>query len=276
MSAVQTIAIREIRAALRNRWILATTLLLAALGLTLSLLGSAPVGTVGAAPLDVTVVSLTSLTIFLLPLIALLLSHDAIVGEAERGTLLLLLSYPVTRGQIVAGKFLGHALVLTLATVLGYGSAAAVVAATGAGADGGAWSAFALMIASSAVLGMAFLALGYLVSAFVRDRRTAVGLAVGIWLLFALVYDMALLALLVANKGDTIPESVVSVLLLLNPADVYRMFNLSSMSGVASLSGMASLSGHAAPGAGPLIAALAAWVAAPLALAMVVFSRRQL
>ena len=41
------------------------------------------------------VVSLSSLTIFLVPLIALLLSHDAIVGEAERGTLLLLLSYPV-------------------------------------------------------------------------------------------------------------------------------------------------------------------------------------
>ena len=42
-----------------------------------------------------TVVSLASLTVFLVPLIALLLAYDAIVGEAERGTLLLLLAYPV-------------------------------------------------------------------------------------------------------------------------------------------------------------------------------------
>ena len=48
----------------------------------------------GVRALDVVIVSLSSLTI-LLPLIALLISHDAIVGEMERGTLLLLLSYPV-------------------------------------------------------------------------------------------------------------------------------------------------------------------------------------
>ena len=112
MNAALTIAGKEIREGLRNRWILATTLLLAVLALTLSFLGSAPTGTVKASPLDVIVVSLSSLTIFLIPLIALLLSHDAIVGEAERGTLLLLLSYPVRRGQVILGKFLGHIAIL--------------------------------------------------------------------------------------------------------------------------------------------------------------------
>ena len=45
------------------------------------------------------IVSLSSLTIFLLPLIALLISYDAVVGEMERGTMLLLLSYPVAAGR---------------------------------------------------------------------------------------------------------------------------------------------------------------------------------
>ncbi len=102
------IAAKEIREGFRNRWVLATTLLLGLLALTLSFLGSAPTGSTGASALDVIVVSLSSLTIFLLPLIALLLSHDAIVGEAERGTLLLLLGYPVARWQVIVGKFLGH------------------------------------------------------------------------------------------------------------------------------------------------------------------------
>ena len=45
------IAGKEVRDGLRNRWVLATTLLLAALALTLAFLGSAPTGTVGVGPL---------------------------------------------------------------------------------------------------------------------------------------------------------------------------------------------------------------------------------
>src|SRR3546814_1249870 len=78
---VARLAMQEIRAGLRNRWVVATTLLLAALSLSLALLGSAPTGVVKADPLAVVVVSLASLTIFLVPLIALLLSFDAVVGE---------------------------------------------------------------------------------------------------------------------------------------------------------------------------------------------------
>ena len=84
MTNVLLIAGKEIQECLRNRWVLATTLLLMALALTLTLLGSAPTGSVGVRPLDVVIVSLSSLSVFLLPLIALLISHDAIVGEIER------------------------------------------------------------------------------------------------------------------------------------------------------------------------------------------------
>ena len=82
MNAIHAIAAKEIRDGLRNRWVLATSLLLAALALAL-LLGSAPTGSVKVDPLTVTVVSLSSLSIFLVPLIAMLLAYDAIVGEAD-------------------------------------------------------------------------------------------------------------------------------------------------------------------------------------------------
>src|SRR3546814_18901011 len=59
---VARLAMQEIRAGLRNRWVVATTLLLAALSLSLALLGSAPTGVVQADPLAVVVVSLPSLT----------------------------------------------------------------------------------------------------------------------------------------------------------------------------------------------------------------------
>jgi Cu-processing system permease protein len=270
------IAGKEIQESLRNRWVLATTLLLAALALTLTLLGSAPTGTVGVRALDVVIVSLSSLTIFLLPLIALLISHDAIVGEIERGTMLLLLSYPVGRWQVLLGKFIGHLAILAFATVLGYGAAVILLATSGTEIDADSLTAFAMMIGSSVLLGAVFIAIGYLISALVRERATAAGIAIGIWLLFVVLYDMALLGLLVVDQGRTISAGVLSALLLANPADIYRMFNLAGSANVSLFSGMAGLAETMTLGPPLLLAALLTWALLPLGLAALAFSRREL
>ncbi|WP_201862979.1 ABC transporter permease subunit [Microvirga soli] len=276
MRNILIVARKEIQEGLRNRWVLATTLLLAGLALSLTFLGSAPTGTVGVRALDVVIVSLSSLTIFLLPLIALLISHDAIVGEMERGTMILLLSYPVGRWQVLLGKFVGHLSILAFATLLGYGAAAGALAATGAEIDAASWWAFATMIGSSILLGAAFIAVGYLVSALVRERGTAGGIAVGIWLVFVLIYDMALLGMLVVDQGQTLSGGLLNALLLLNPADAYRLFNLTGSAGVGAFSGMAGVAQTATLSPSALLAALAAWAIVPLALAALAFSRREL
>ncbi len=274
MNAIFIMATKEIREALRNRWVLATTLLLAGLALSLSFLGSAPTGTVGVGSLEVTVVSLASLSIFLLPLIALLLGFDAIVGEVERGTMPLLLTYPISRRQLVLGKFLGHAAVLAFATVVGYGLAGAVVGLMEGEAAPQAVSAFATMIGSSVLLGCAFLALGYLVSAQVRDRGAAAGIAVALWLVFVLLYDMAVLGALVADQGRTLSKNAVSLLLLFNPTDAYRLLNLASFPSVSRLAGMAGVSAQATLSPWVLLATLLVWIFGPLSIAITVFSRK--
>ncbi len=53
MRVLLILAARELRDGLRNRWIAAAVLLLATLALSLSLLGSAPVGVVKAAAFEV-------------------------------------------------------------------------------------------------------------------------------------------------------------------------------------------------------------------------------
>ncbi len=274
MSNILAIAGKEIREGIRNRWILATTLLLAALALTLTFLGSAPTGSVGASQLAVTIASLSSLTIMLLPLIALLLAYDAICGEIDRGTLLLLLSYPVARWQLIAGKYLGHVAILAFATCMGYGVSAGALAAIHGDISG--WQSFAAMLASSVLLGSAFLALGYLVSASVADRGAAGGLAIGIWLLFVLIYDMALLGLLVVDQGRTVTAPVLNLLLLFNPADAYRVLNLTGLADVAQFTGMAGVTQDAALAPAALVAALVLWTAVPLAGAAMILKRRQI
>lgn len=275
MRSLVVIAGKELLESVRNRWVVAATLLLGALALSLTLVGATPTGTVGVAPLDVVVVSLSSLGILLLPLIALLISHDALVGEIERGTMLLLLTYPVARWQIVLGKFLGHLAVLAIATLIGFGAAALAVVAT-AEVDRQSWQAFAAMTGASVLLGAAFVAIGSCASALARSRAAAAAVAICLWLVFVVVYDLALLGLLVADQGARIGPGAVETALLFNPTDVYRLLNLTGFANVSLFSGMAGLGGTVSLGPAVLVAALAAWVAVPLGVATLLFARREL
>ena len=274
MNVIFAIADKEIHDGLRNRWVIAVTVLLALFALTLAFLGASPTGTVRTGALTVTVVSLSSLSIFLLPLIALLLSFDAIVGEIAGGTLALLLAYPVARWQVVVGKFLGHSVILTIATTIGYGCAGAAIAAS-TGSDGG-WGGFLLLIASSILLGIAFVSIGYVISVTVNDRAAAAGFAIGVWLVFVLIFDMALLGALVADQGRLLSAQIVNWLLLFNPADAYRMLNLGATSDARLFSGMAGLAGDCRYSPAVMAAALGLWTAIPLGIAVVLFQRRQI
>ncbi len=273
MSPILVIADKEFRDGLRNKWVAGATLLLAALAFALTFLGSSPAGLVETKPLAVTVVSISSLTIFLIPLIALLIGYDSIVGESERGCLLLMLTYPVSRSEIMLGKFLGHAAILTVATLVGYG-AAGLAAAVAGNTDADSWRAFAGLLGSSILLGLAFLALAYLVSVLVAERSTAAGLAVGVWLVFVIVYDLALMGLLVASKGG-IGADAFPALLLLNPADAYRLFNLTAFENVRHISGMGGLAASAHFSPAILLAVLLGWIFIPLVAAIALFQRRE-
>lgn len=273
MRAALIVAETEIRGGLRNRWVAAATLLLATLALALAFLGSAPTGQVAAGRLTVTVVSLSSLSIYLLPLIALLLAFDTIVGEAERGTLLLTLAYPVSRGQIILGKFLGHAAIVAFATAVGFGAAALAITAMAA-PSGEEWRAFAGLVGASVLLGWVFLAVAYVISTAVRERSTAAGVAIVVWLFLVLLYDMGLLGALVATGGQGVLGTLTPILLLANPCDAYRLVTLAGFDAAGSLTGLAVAAEGLSPAA-PVIA-LILWVAVPLSVAWALFARREL
>lgn len=276
MTEIWTLVAKEARDGFRNRWVIMITLIMAGLALGLSLLGSTPTGTTSVSPLAVTVVSLSSLSIFFIPLIALLLAYDSVVGEAERGTLTLLLTHPVSRVQVILGKFIGHLFLLAIAIVVGYGVAGLAIAFSAE--DGFAareWQSFLKLLLSSILLGAVFLGIGYVISAGARERATAAAVAIGVWLLFVLLYDMGLLALLASDGGTAINGDVVKWLMLLNPADSYRMYNLTSSNDTALLSGMAGLSAEHRVSDISLILILVAWVMAPLMAACAIFNRRQ-
>ncbi|GAB2187874.1 ABC transporter permease [Roseibium sp. LAB1] len=239
-SRILTVAGQEIRIGIRNRWILLAAMILAVFSLALALLGSAPAGTLGVDRLTITVASLASLSVYLVPLIALLLAFDAICGEIERGTLLMTLSCPISRVEFLIGKAVGHTLVLAFALVIGYGLTAGLLVAAGYGSLSGL-ADFVRLIATSVLLGVCFLATGYVLSSLTRQSRTAAAASVAVWLMMVVLYDLALLGALVANPSGVFASDVFPYAILLNPADAFRLFNLAALGASDLVGGMAGV-----------------------------------
>ncbi|MDX5297907.1 MAG: ABC transporter permease [Gammaproteobacteria bacterium] len=276
MNAAITIARKEFADGLRNRWMLAMTLVFALFAVGIAWLGGSAAGQIGFASIPSTIASLASLATFLVPLIALLLAYDAIIGEDEGGTLLLLLTYPLGRGQLLACKFLGQGAILACATLLGFGAAALAIGVLVEDIDQALLvSAFGRFVVSSTLLGWSFLALAYVVSVRVSEKSRAAGLALGIWFLFVLVFDLALLGVLVGSEGRLSPD-LLPWLLLGNPTDIYRLINLGGFEQTADASGVLAL-GDALPFGSPLLwLSLLAWTLLPLLLAYILFRHRRI
>lgn len=240
LSRILTVAGQEIRLGIRNRWILLAAIILAVFSFALALLGSAPAGTLGVDRLTITVASLASLSVYLVPLIALLLAFDAICGEMERGTLLMTLSCPISRTEFLIGKAVGHTLVLVFALVAGYGLTAGLLMALGGGSLAGLVD-FARLIGTSVVLGVCFLATGYVLSAVTRQSRTAAAASIAVWLVLVVLYDLALLGALVANPSGVFASEIFPYAVLVNPADAFRLFNLAALGASDLVGGMAGV-----------------------------------
>ncbi len=251
---VAAIAAIEFRIARRNHWVLTAAVLMLLFALALTFAGSAPTGTLGVDLLTASVASMTTLSVYLTPLLALLLSFDAISGERERGSLALLLSYRLTRSEILAGKLLAHLAVLTFAMTTGFG-AAGVAAITAGGAGPESLAALVRLIGSSVILGATFLAFGYAVSSLAGSTTASAGLAVGIWMVTVVLYDLGLLGAVVMDDAGFFTQNLFPWLLTLNPADALRLWNVAESGQLALASGLTGAV-NALPKGAPLVSLL--------------------
>lgn len=263
LTQILTLAAKEFRDRMRNRWVLVVALVFTVFSLVIAYFGGAQQGQLGLRSIEFTIASLVSLVIYLIPLIALLLGFDAVVGERERGSLDLLLSLPITRLELLLGKYLGLAAALTLSTLVGFGLVAVLLFQQFSWP--GLYHYLGFML-SSVLLGLAFLSLAVLMSVIARERTRASGLAIALWFFFVLVFDLLLLAGLVAT-GGAYGGDAFAYLLLLNPADVFRILNVFSLEDVRTLYGLASIVPPALAKPWLMGSVMLAWIVLPLGLA---------
>jgi Cu-processing system permease protein len=265
---IATLARKEVRDALRNRWFIFYGVAFAVLATLLSALSLAGTGTFGYAGYGRTAAGLINLVIFLVPLMGLTAGAGAIAPERENRTLAYLLAQPISRFELLAGKFLGLGVSLSAVVAAGFAVSALVTRRQVNAAD------LAALVGLSCGLALAMLAVGLLVSCLTRRSGVALGAAIVLWLVLVLLGDLGLMGSAIVFR---LQAADLFALSLLNPLQVFKMSALGSIDASLDVLGPAGLYARQVFGSRlPWIfaAALSAWAVVPLVAAFLVFGRR--
>jgi len=274
MSAILVIAWQELLLARRNRWVLSFTLLFAGLTLIIAYFGMVTSGYSGFQDFTRTSASIVNLGGFLVPLFALLLGVFSFLSHRE--FLEVMVTQPVSRAQVLLGKYLGLALTVVGAALLGFGLPGVIIALT-IGVEG-VFSYLAVML-YSCLLAVVFSGLSVLIALLARRRQVALGVALGIWIFFELLYGVLMLATTL-YLSPSILKPTLLIGLLGNPIDISRVLSLLQVGGP-HLFGPAGatlikMSGSATVATLYGLVGLALWIVCPVVISIVLFNRQDL
>lgn len=270
LHAITIIAQKELRDSLRNRWLWLYTIAFAGLALALSSVGMAGAGYGGFAGFGRTAASLINAVLLFVPLIGLTVGAGTIAHERERGTLTYLLAQPVTRAEVIFGKYVGAALAMGVALGLGFGVAGIALATRGTANP----DVYLRLVGLSLLLALASLSLGVLISTLSKRAAMANGAAMVVWLMLVFLGDLALMGAVLALKVNV---QTLLGLTLLNPLQVFKVAAIYGLQSSLETLGPAGLYAVRTLGAWLLpilIAWLLIWIAAPLLTTVAVFVRR--
>jgi len=193
---------------LHNRIVIGYTFFLLAVSLRLFNLSNDP--TKG-------LVSLLNIALIVTPLVSIVFATIHFYNSYE--FIELLAAQPIRRSLIVWSEFLGLALALTFAVLLGMGIPIAIYAPNSTGLA---------LLATAAGLSIVFVSVALLASVATRDKAKGIGVALLLWFYFALLYDALVLFLMFAF-ADYPLEKAMLVFVSLNPIDLGRIVVLLQM-----------------------------------------------
>lgn len=269
---IWTLAKKELRDALRNRWFALYTLAFVALALAFSYLALAGAGLTGFAGFGRTAASLINLVLLIVPLMALTIGAQSLAGEQERNTLAYLLAQPISRADIFAGKYVGLALSLLASLTLGFGIAGVVMALNGTGAADP--TAYIRLVALAFLLSLTMLSVGFLVSALTRRAGVAVGVGLFLWLAFVFFGDLGMMGTSMALR---VPIANLFWLSLTNPLQVFKMAAILNIQATLDILGPAGIYAMQQYGQALLslfLGALAVWIILPASVAYLRFATK--
>lgn len=261
MNDVFKIVRYEVANVARNRWVIAYAVFFFVVSESLLRLG-------GSAPRAL--LSLLNVVVLLIPLVTIV--FGTIYWHSSREFTELLLAQPVERRAIFHGLFAGLVLPLSMAFAVGV----AIPLLLHRAIDATTIGVLVLMLAAGVALTAIFGAVAVLIGGLVEDRLRGLGVALGVWLLLAVVYDGLAMAVAVAF-ADYPLEGPMLALTFLNPIDLARVllvlhFDVAALMGYTGAIFLRWLGGW--HGSVLAIGGLLAWTLLPGLFALRAFKRK--
>lgn len=211
--------------------------------------------------------SVLNIILLIVPLVSVLFSTIYIYNSSE--FIELLVSQPVKRGNIWKSMFAGLSLSMTAAYLIGTGIPLLLYSDFGTAL---------IMMATGIFLTLIFVAVAFLCSILARDKAKGIGIAIMLWLYFALLFD-GLVLFLFFQFSDYPIEKAVVFLSALSPIDLSRILILLRMD-VSALMGYtgAIFKDYFGTNWGLLISffILTLWVVIPFMISLRKFKRKDL
>lgn len=265
-----SIAQRELRDALRNKWLLLYAIAFAGLAFALSRAGIASAGYAGLGGFGRTAASLINALLLFVPLLGLSVGAVSLATERERGTLAYLLAQPVNRIEVFLGKTIGAALAVITALALGFGLAGLALA-TG---RGGNWIAYLALAGYSVLLALVSLGIGFVISVFTRKAATALGAALIVWLALVFLSDLGLIGVTLSVRPT---DATLLGMVLSNPLQIFKLgavYSLRSTLDSLGAAGQYAVYRFGTGLTGLLIGLMVLWAALTHGIAFAVFNRK--
>ncbi len=190
---------------IKSKVIIAYTLLLAAICVSIFM-----------ADEDVTkgLVSITTVMLIIVPLVSVVYATTYYFNASEFTELLV--SQPISRTNILMGKYLGICVAILGAFLLGVGVPILLFAASITGLT---------LILTGSLLTLSFISLAFLSSVLMRDKAKGIGLALMIWFYCSIIFDGLVLVFLFAFSDYPL-EKVLIAITAFNPIDLARILIL--------------------------------------------------
>jgi ABC-type transport system involved in multi-copper enzyme maturation permease subunit len=273
MRTIRTLIRKELRDAKTNKWLYFYAGIIAVLGAVIALTGLQQGGALALQVFGRTTATLINLCLFLAPLVALTLGSGCITGEKDQGTLEQLLAQPITFTELLLGKYLGLWIALFMATLVGFAPAGIIIG----------WVApmsalrFLIYPLLSQLLISVMLSIGLLISVTAKSRAQSQTIAIAIWFVTVLAYDIVFLGSLAIIS---LSANTLAMTLFINPVDAARVFAVLTLEPdmyILGPSGAYMIDTFSALGAGAiLISSLLIWTVLPFIAAAKLFTTRLL
>ncbi|MEO8949135.1 MAG: ABC transporter permease subunit [Mucilaginibacter sp.] len=242
----------------RSKVLLAYTLLLLAISLTIFMSDA-----------DVTkgLVSITTVILIIVPLVSIVYATTYYFNASEFTELLV--SQPISRRNILLGKYIGISSSILVAFIIGVCIPVCLFAFSATGIT---------LMASGCLLTLSFVSLAFLTSTITRDKAKGIGLALMLWFYFSIIFD-GLVLLFLYQFSDYPLEKAMIVLTALNPIDLARILILLQLD-ISALMGYtgALYQQFFGSGTGVVFSLLMqlVWIAVPLLFALKIFKKKDL